>query len=83
MNTYSHQTKENLQRTFDGQERQLVNQITLKDNELEQLQANLIDLSQQADEFKSKLEEIKKLDHVIQLMSQSEEPNRTSKSCPL
>ncbi|MZQ83804.1 peptidoglycan DD-metalloendopeptidase family protein [Paenibacillus sp. 5J-6] len=82
MNTYSHQTKENLQRTFDGQERQLVDQITLKDNELEQLQTNLIDLSQQADEFKIKLEEIKKLDHVIQLMSQSEETNRTSKKLP-
>ncbi|NOV00354.1 M23 family metallopeptidase [Paenibacillus planticolens] len=79
MNTYSHQTKDDMQRTFDGQERQLVNQITLKDNELEELQANLIDLSQQADEFKLKLEEIKKIDHVIQLMTQSEEPNRTSK----
>lgn len=68
-----------MQQTFDGQERQLVNQITLKNSELEQLQTNLIDLSQQASEFKVKLEEIKKLDHVIQLMSQTEGTNRTSK----
>ncbi|WP_246309186.1 M23 family metallopeptidase [Paenibacillus alginolyticus] len=79
MNIYSHQTRTNMQQTFDGQERQLVNQITLKNSELEQLQNNLIDLSQQANEFKVKLEEIKKLDHVIQLMSQPEETNRTSK----
>lgn len=79
MNTYAHRTKDHMQQTFDGQERQLVNQITLKNNELEQLQTNLIDLSHQADEFKVKLEEIKKLEHVIQLMSQSEEANRTSK----
>jgi murein DD-endopeptidase MepM/ murein hydrolase activator NlpD len=79
MNTYSHQTRSSMQRTFDGQERQLVDQITLKNSELEQLQANLIDLSLQANEFKVKLEEIKKLDHVIQLMSQTEGTNRTSK----
>ncbi|WP_261302707.1 M23 family metallopeptidase [Paenibacillus andongensis] len=79
MNIYSHQTRTNMQQTFDGQERQLVNQITLKNSELEQLQTNLIDLSQQANEFKVKLEEIKKLDHVIQLMSQTEGTNRTSK----
>ncbi|MDD9266688.1 M23 family metallopeptidase [Paenibacillus sp. GCM10023248] len=79
MNTYAHRTKDHMQQAFDGQERQLVNQITLKNNELELLQANLIDLSHQADEFKVKLEEIKKLDHVLQLMSESEEPNRTSK----
>ncbi|SDN37471.1 Peptidase family M23 [Paenibacillus sp. yr247] len=79
MNTYSLQTANNMQRTFDGQERQLVDQITLKNSELEQLQTNLIDLSQQANEFKAKLEEIKKLDHVIQLMTQTEGTNRTSK----
>lgn len=79
MNIYSHQTRTSMQQTFDGQERQLVNQITLKNSELEQLQTNLIDLSQQANEFKVKLEEIKKLDHVIQLMSQAEGTNRTSK----
>lgn len=79
MNTNSHQTKTIMQQTFDGQERQLVNQITLKNSELEQLQTNLIDLSQQANEFKVKLEEIKKLDHVIQLMSEPEGKNGTSK----
>ncbi|WP_261808049.1 M23 family metallopeptidase [Paenibacillus sp. N3.4] len=79
MNTYFLQTKVNMQQSFDGQERQLVDQISLKNSELEQLQTNLIDLSQQADEFKAKLEEIKKLDHVIQLMSQTGAPGGTSK----
>ncbi|UJF34202.1 M23 family metallopeptidase [Paenibacillus hexagrammi] len=71
MNIHFRETKDTMQQTFDGQERQLVDQITLKDSELEQLQNNLIDLSQQADDFKGKLEEIKKLNHVVQLMSQT------------
>ncbi|MBD0379569.1 M23 family metallopeptidase [Paenibacillus sp. WST5] len=71
MNTYFHKTTSSMQQSFDGQERQLVDQITLKNSELEQLQNNLIDLSQQTDEFKAKLEEIKKLEHVVQLMSQT------------
>jgi murein DD-endopeptidase MepM/ murein hydrolase activator NlpD len=79
MKIYSHQTRTSMQQTFDGQERQLVSQITLKNSELEQLQTNLIDLSQQANEFKVKLEEIKKLDHVIQLMSEPEGTKGTSK----
>ncbi|NEW07012.1 peptidoglycan DD-metalloendopeptidase family protein [Paenibacillus sp. SYP-B3998] len=78
MNTYFHKTKSTMQQSFNGQERQLVNQITLKNSELEQLQTNLIDLSQQAGEFKAKLEEIKKLDHVIQLMSQAGGTSKTS-----
>ncbi|MEW9702133.1 M23 family metallopeptidase [Paenibacillus sp. SI8] len=78
MNTYFHQTKSTMQQSFDGQERQLVNQITLKNSELEQLQNNLIDLSQQAGEFKAKLEEIKKLDHVVQLMTQTGETSKKS-----
>ncbi|MEC0227483.1 M23 family metallopeptidase [Paenibacillus alba] len=72
MNTHSHRTRNNMQQAFDGQERQLVDQITLKNSELEQLQANLIDLSQQASDFKLKLEEIKKIDHVIELMSETD-----------
>lgn len=79
MNTRSHQTQNNMQQAFDGQERQLVDQITHKTSELEQLQIDLIDLAQKADEFKVKLEEIRKLDHVIELMSQPETVNGTSK----
>ncbi|OCT11571.1 peptidase M23 [Paenibacillus pectinilyticus] len=79
MNTRSHQTRNSMQQAFDGQERQLVDQITHKTSEIEQLQSDLIDLAQQADEFKVKLEEIKKLDHVIELMSQPENINGTSK----
>ncbi|GGA03640.1 hypothetical protein GCM10008018_57100 [Paenibacillus marchantiophytorum] len=79
MNTHSHRTRNNMQQVFDGQERQLVDQITHKNSELEQLQANLIDLSQQANEFKLKLEEIKKIDHVIELMSETEGAKGTSK----
>ncbi|WP_239696612.1 peptidoglycan DD-metalloendopeptidase family protein [Paenibacillus oryzisoli] len=79
MNTQSHQTQNSMQQAFDGQERQLVDQITHKTSELEQLQIDLIDLAQQADEFKVKLEEIKKIDHVIELMSQPETVNGTSK----
>lgn len=78
MNTYFHQTTNTMQQSFDGQERQLVDQITLKNSELEQLQNNLIDLSQQAGEFKAKLEEIKKLDHVVQLMSQTDGTSKKS-----
>lgn len=79
MNIRSHQTRNSMQQAFDGQERQLVDQITHKTSELEQLQIDLIDLAQQADEFKVKLEEIKKIDHVIELMSQPEGINGTSK----
>ncbi len=82
MNTTFHQTTSTMQQSFDGQERQLVDQITLKNNELEQLQNNLIDLSQQADEFKVKLEEIKKLEHVIQLMSETDGTSKKSGALP-
>jgi murein DD-endopeptidase MepM/ murein hydrolase activator NlpD len=79
MNTLSHQTQNGMKQAFDGQERKLVDQITTKTSEFEQLQVNLIELAQQADEFKVTLEEIKKLDHVIELMSQPEAINGTSK----
>lgn len=79
MNTYSHQTRDSMQQAFDGQERQLVDQITHKTSELEQLQVNLLELAEQAEEFKVTLEEIKKIDHVIELMSQPEITNGTSK----
>ncbi|WNR43938.1 M23 family metallopeptidase [Paenibacillus roseipurpureus] len=79
MNIHSEQTKTSMQQAFDGQEQQLTQQISNQSDELEQLQIDLIALSQQADEFKAKLEEIKKLDHVLELMSQPETTNGTSK----
>jgi murein DD-endopeptidase MepM/ murein hydrolase activator NlpD len=60
-----------MKQSLDGQERQLTDQIVVKESELEKLQTNLIDITQQADEFKAKLEEIKKLKNVMELMGQA------------
>ncbi|MFD7523291.1 M23 family metallopeptidase [Paenibacillus chitinolyticus] len=64
-NTSHRSTTEQLTETFTGQEKQLTEQLMLKDSELEKLQIELIDLSKQAEQFKSKLEEIRKLENKI------------------
>lgn len=82
MDTHFEQTTSSMQQSFDGQERRLSDEITLKETELEQLQTNLIELSEQTNEFKAKLEEIKKLEHVIELMTETDtsgpKTNKTS-----
>ncbi|MCD1259593.1 M23 family metallopeptidase [Paenibacillus athensensis] len=78
MNSHFHHTTDSMQSSFDGQERLLADQITLKDNELEQLQGDLIDMSQQAAEFRAKLEDIKKLQKVVELMTHTQGTSKSS-----
>jgi murein DD-endopeptidase MepM/ murein hydrolase activator NlpD len=66
LNFHFKRTTSSLKESYDGQERSLSNQIIQKNSELEQLQGNLIDLNQQSNEFKAKLEEMKKLKSVIE-----------------
>ncbi|WP_068777012.1 M23 family metallopeptidase [Paenibacillus sp. FJAT-26967] len=61
-NTSYQNTTHQLTETFNGQEKQLTDQLMLKDSELEKLQIELIDLSKQAEQFKARLEEIRKLE---------------------
>lgn len=71
MDSHFERTTSSMQQSFDGQEQRLSEQILQKNSELSQLQTNLIELNQQADDFKTKLEEIKKLEHVIDLMTEA------------
>jgi len=82
MNSHFHHTTDSMQLTFDGQERLLADQITLKENELEQLQGDLIDMSQQAAEFRAKLEDIKKLQKVVELMTRTQGTSKSSADPP-
>ncbi len=72
------QTTTTLKQNFDGQERRLSNQIVMQEAELERLQGNLIDLSAQAGEFKAKLEEIKRIKTVLDMMTHSGGTSRDS-----
>ncbi|MGG1553586.1 M23 family metallopeptidase [Paenibacillus ferrarius] len=79
MHTTSDQTKLSMQAELDGHDRQFTEQLTQKNSELEKLQTDLITLSRQANDFKDTLEEIKQLDHVIELMAEPEGASGTSK----
>ncbi|MBP1995021.1 M23 family metallopeptidase [Paenibacillus eucommiae] len=71
LHTNYEQTMSLIKQTFNGQERQLSRQITLKNSELEKLQAGLIDISQQTRAFNAKLEVIKKLKNAAELITLS------------
>ena len=75
MRVHFKQTTTALRDTFYGHEQQLATEISSRDKELEKLQTNLIELSQQADDFKSKLEEIKKLKALLTLLNRSSGAN--------
>ncbi|MCR8643571.1 peptidoglycan DD-metalloendopeptidase family protein [Paenibacillus sp. N1-5-1-14] len=75
-------TKENLNESHLQEARELNGQIAEKTSELDKLQVDLIKLSQQTSEFKLKLEEIKKLKHVVSLMADSSTPNSTNSRTP-
>ncbi|WP_442601886.1 M23 family metallopeptidase [Paenibacillus sp. KN14-4R] len=80
-NSFAH-TKETLNESHLQEARLLNDQIATKSSELEKLQIDLVTLSQQANQFKSKLEEIKKLKHVITLMSDPSISNSTISRTP-
>jgi murein DD-endopeptidase MepM/ murein hydrolase activator NlpD len=69
LNFHFKRTTSSLKESFDGQERSLSSQLVQKSSELEKLQESLIDLTQQSDEFKAKLEEMKKLKSMIEQMT--------------
>jgi murein DD-endopeptidase MepM/ murein hydrolase activator NlpD len=71
-NVQSIQTKNSLQQAYSGQEQKLTSQIADQSKELVELQANLIEMSQQTEAFQAKLEEIKQLRNVAELMTSSE-----------
>ncbi|MFC0215597.1 M23 family metallopeptidase [Paenibacillus chartarius] len=62
-------TQAQMQKQFEGTEQQLQHTIESKDAELVHLQASLIDLTQQAEQFKAKVEEIKQLKQVLAVMT--------------
>jgi murein DD-endopeptidase MepM/ murein hydrolase activator NlpD len=69
MHHYFRDSTQALQKKYTNQEKQLHDTIAAKDTELDRLQSNLIDLTQQADQFKAKLDEIKKLKNVLNVMT--------------
>lgn len=69
MKTFFKEETNQLIQQYEIEEKQLTEQITIQNNELHKLQLELIDFSEQTNLFKSKLEEIKKLDHVISMMT--------------
>lgn len=69
MKTFFKEETNQLIQQYEIEEKQLTEQITNQNNELHKLQLELIDFSEQTNLFKSKLEEIKKLDHVISMMT--------------
>jgi murein DD-endopeptidase MepM/ murein hydrolase activator NlpD len=71
-NVQSIQTKNSLQQASSGQEQKLTSQIADQNKELVELQANLIEMSQQTEAFQAKLEEIKQLRNIAELMTSSE-----------
>lgn len=62
-------SKQAMQTNFDGMQKQLEQTIADKDAELELLQTSLIDLTQQADQFQAKVDEIKQLKQVLDVMT--------------
>jgi murein DD-endopeptidase MepM/ murein hydrolase activator NlpD len=58
-----------MQSKFDGTQRELQATIADKDAELALLQTSLIDLTQQAEQFKAKVDEIKQLKQVMAVMT--------------
>lgn len=58
-----------MQTKFDGTELQLQTTIADKDAELSLLQTSLIDLTQRAEQFKAKVDEIKQLKQVLAVMT--------------
>ncbi|MNI33495.1 Murein DD-endopeptidase MepM [compost metagenome] len=72
------ETTGSMQQSFNGQERQLTDQLEHKKSELITLQTELIEISIQADEFKTKLAEMKELEQAIDLITQPVSTSRNS-----
>lgn len=83
MNTFFKEETDQLIQQHAIEEKQLTEQITTQNSELHRLQLELIDFSEQTDLFKSKLEEIKKLDHVISIMTDPQISKSANSSNPL
>jgi murein DD-endopeptidase MepM/ murein hydrolase activator NlpD len=70
-NMQSIRTKNSLQQAYSGQELILSSQIADQNKELVKLQADLVEMSLQTEAFQAKLEEIKQLRNVAELMTSS------------
>jgi murein DD-endopeptidase MepM/ murein hydrolase activator NlpD len=82
MDSNFHTSTHSLQAAHDRQERQLIDEIAAKTAELQKLQNELIVFSDQTDQFKTTLAEIKKLKLVISLMTDASPSKVSSSSTP-
>lgn len=71
MKSNLNETTLSLQQVNEQQEEQFSEKIAIQSTEMQKLQNELIDFSEQANQFKSKLAEIQKLEHVISIMTET------------
>lgn len=83
MNLNLHDTTASLQQVNKQQEATYSKQIAAQTSEMEKLQEQLLEFSEQTNEFKSKLAEIQKLEQVISIMTESSVSRNNNSITPI
>jgi murein DD-endopeptidase MepM/ murein hydrolase activator NlpD len=83
MNLNLHDTTASLQQVNEHQEATYSKQIAAQSSEMEKLQEQLLEFSEQTNEFKSKLAEIQKLEQVVSIMTESSVSNNNNSITPI
>ncbi|TCZ76374.1 M23 family peptidase [Paenibacillus albiflavus] len=76
------ETTESLQQVNTEQEQSYSKQIATQNSEMQKLQDQLLEFSDQTDQFKQKLAEIQKLEHVISIMTDNSASNSNNSITP-